>query len=123
MKLHERFGRVSDYDLVVRATDVPADGAGNGYLESPGAAPLSVMERTERVDRYLLDCGVGADGPLTDKTSLDVIYDYAADCTASLPHSPWPVFCFQHLAILAYAGALLDPEGIAAPLGDSLRRR
>ncbi len=76
MKLHERFGRVSDYDLVVRNMDSAADGTGNRSGEFPDAPPLSVMERTERVDRYLLDCGVGAGGPLTDKLSMDALYDY-----------------------------------------------
>ncbi len=76
MKLHERFGRVSDYDLSVRTMDVAAEGTGNRYMESPEAPPLSVMERTERVDRYLLDCGVGVGGPLSDKTYLDGLVDY-----------------------------------------------
>ncbi|MEI6515884.1 MAG: hypothetical protein WCO77_07900 [bacterium] len=76
LKLHERYGRVSDYDLSVRTMDVAAEGTGDRYLETPEAAPLSVMERTERVDRYLLDCGIGVGGPLTEKTYLDGLVDY-----------------------------------------------
>ncbi len=76
MKIHERYGKVSDYDLSVRTMDAAAAGTGDRYLERPEAAPLSVMERSERVDRHILDCGVGVGGPLTEKTALDVIYDY-----------------------------------------------
>ncbi len=76
LKLRERFGRVSDYDLSVRTMDVSAEGTGARYLEYPEATPLSVMERTERVDRYLLDCGVGVGGPLSEKTYLDALCDY-----------------------------------------------
>ncbi len=76
LQLHERFGRVSDYDLSVRTMDTTAEGTGDRYLERTEATPLSVMERTERVDRYLLDCGVGLGGPLTEKMSFDAICDY-----------------------------------------------
>lgn len=72
LKLHERFARVSDYDLVINSTDVAPQGTG----DRPSATPLGVMERTERVDRNLLDAGIGAGGPLTDKISLDVVSDY-----------------------------------------------
>ena len=34
------------------------------------------MERSERVDRNILDLGVGLGGPLTDKTYLDALCDY-----------------------------------------------
>jgi hypothetical protein len=78
LRLHERFGRVSDYDLAVRTMDAAAEGVADRYLERPEAPPLSVMERSERVDRELLDCGVGVGGPLTDKTALDVIFDYGS---------------------------------------------
>jgi hypothetical protein len=76
LKLHERFARVSDYDLVINTMDTAAQGTGDRYLERPTATPLGVMERTERVDRYLLDAGIGGGGPLTDKTALDVVLDY-----------------------------------------------
>ena len=76
LKLHERFARVSDYDLVINTMDTAAQGTGDRYLERPTATPLGVMERTERVDRYLLDAGIGAGGPLTDKTALDMVFDY-----------------------------------------------
>jgi len=65
LRVHERFGRVSDYDLSVRTMDAAAEGV-----------PLSVMDRSERVDRNILDCGVGLGGPLTDKMSMDVVCDY-----------------------------------------------
>lgn len=76
LQLHERFGRVSDYDLSVRTMDASAEGAGDRFLERPEAAPLSVMERSERVDRDILDCGIGVGGPLTDTMSLDALCDY-----------------------------------------------
>ncbi len=76
LKLHERFGRVSDYDLSVRTMDAATEGTGDRYLERPEAVPLSVMERSERVDRNILDCGAGVGGPLSDKTSLDAVIDY-----------------------------------------------
>jgi hypothetical protein len=76
LQLHERFGRVSDYDLSVRTMDASAEGTGDRYLERPTASPLSVMERSERVDRDILDCGVGAGGPVTDVMSLDALCDY-----------------------------------------------
>jgi hypothetical protein len=76
LQLHERFGRVSDYDLSVRTMDASAEGTGDRYLERPEASPLSVMERSERVDRDILDCGIGVGGPLTDRTTLDGLYDY-----------------------------------------------
>ena len=76
LKLHEHFARVSDYELVINTMDTAAQGTGDRYLERPTATPLGVMERTERVDRYLLDAGLGAGGPLTDKTVLDMVCDY-----------------------------------------------
>ena len=63
IQAYERFGRVSDYDLSVRTMDAAAEGTGERYLERPSAPPLSVMERSERVDRDILDCGVGLGGP------------------------------------------------------------
>lgn len=76
LKLHERFARVSDYELVINTMDTAAQGTGERYLERPKATPLGVMERTERVDRYLLDSGIGGGGPLTDRTALDLVFDY-----------------------------------------------
>jgi hypothetical protein len=76
LELHERFGRVSDYDLSVRTMDVAAEGPGDRYLERPEATPLSVMERSERVEREILDCGAGVGGPLTEKMSLNMVCDY-----------------------------------------------
>jgi hypothetical protein len=76
LRAHERFGRVSDYDISIRTMDVAAEGAGGRYLERVNAVPLSVMERSERVDRNILDCGIGLGGPLTDKMSLDMACDY-----------------------------------------------
>jgi hypothetical protein len=58
--------------------DASAEGTGDRYLESPAASPLSVMERSERVDRDLLDSGIGVGGPLTDKMSLDALFDYGS---------------------------------------------
>ena len=46
LKLHERFARVSDYDLVINTMDTAAQGTGDRYLERPTATPLGVMERT-----------------------------------------------------------------------------
>lgn len=65
LRLHERFSRVSDYEHAVTTMDAAA-----------GADPLSVMERSERVDRDLLDCGIGAGGPLSDKMAVDMLYDH-----------------------------------------------
>jgi len=76
LKLHERFARVSDYDLVVNTMDVAAQGTGDRYLEHPTATPLGVMERTERVERQLLDSGIGVGGPLTDRTTVDAVCNY-----------------------------------------------
>ncbi len=76
LKLHERFARVSDYELVINTMDTAAQVAGDRYLERPTATPLGVAERTERVDRYLLAAGIGFGGPVTDKTALDMVFDY-----------------------------------------------
>jgi len=68
LRFHERFARASDYDPYVRTMD-----AATGDTET---APLGVMDRSERVDQNILDCGVGLGGPLSDKMSLDAAYGY-----------------------------------------------
>ena len=65
LRLHERFGRVSDYDLSVRTLGATGEGGGDRYLD-----------RSDRIDRHILDCGVGVDGPLTDKTSVEAMCGY-----------------------------------------------
>ncbi len=78
LRFHQRFGRVSDYDLSIRTMDASAERTGDRYLERPEASPLSVMERSERLDRDILDCGIGVGGPVTDTTTLDALYDYGS---------------------------------------------
>ncbi len=67
LRLNERYGRVSDYDVVgVTAADI----------ENQAVTPLSMDDRSQRVNRHILDAGFGVEGPLTDKMSMDGLFDY-----------------------------------------------
>lgn len=65
LQLHERYARVTD---IIRTVDTAVEG--------PAATALGVLDRSECVEQRLLDGGGGLGGPLTDKMSLDALYDY-----------------------------------------------
>jgi len=69
--LHERYGRVTDYDV---SDPSPADSERTS--DDVTAPPLAAVERSSRVNRDLLDVGITIGGPISDKNAVGLRYDY-----------------------------------------------
>ncbi len=67
LRLNERYGRVSDYDVA---------GVTSADIADQTITPLSMEDRSQRVNRDILNAGFGVEGPLTDKMSMDGLFDY-----------------------------------------------
>jgi len=77
LTLHERYGRVSDYDVAAPAVSGPSAGApALSAVDATDAPPLAAVERSARSNRDLLDAGIGVGGPLGVSTAISVRYDY-----------------------------------------------